>query len=288
MKGDRVRQYIGTAVILTMFFVASPLPAQTTEGDLRREIEEKSAELQKIQAEREQVEKVLEETEQAKNTLSREIRVVDYQIQQLDLSVKANRLNLEKLALEIETASEDIPLIEESIKKTREILSKKYNCKVVFFEHGAGDDTAKKAGCCVAHAHIHAVPVPSDINFDLFEKDLEAYVGELRKQKINKLQELSKIVKKDSSYLLYINSDDERFVFDIGEKQIPSQMFRKYISILPKIMESNASWLKNNGIEGIDNFTWDWRQFRPADRYNKTANYLLSEFKEGLYETSKG
>jgi len=124
MKGDRVRQYIGTAVILTMFFVASPLPAQTTEGDLRREIEEKSAELQKIQAEREQVEKVLEETEQAKNTLSREIRVVDYQIQQLDLSVKANRLNLEKLALEIETASEDIPLIEESIKNKRETIGK--------------------------------------------------------------------------------------------------------------------------------------------------------------------
>ncbi len=177
--------------------------------------------------------------------------------------------------------------IEESIKKTRKILSEKYDCKVIFFEHGAGDDMAKKAGCCVAHAHIHAVPVPSDINLDLFEKDLEAYVGELRKQKINKLQELSKIVKKDSSYLLYINSDDERFVFDIGEKQIPSQMFRKYISILPEIRKKNLNWLENNNIEGIENFTWDWRQFRPADRYNKTANYLFSEFKERLYETNK-
>jgi len=172
--------------------------------------------------------------------------------------------------------------VEKLITKTREILSKRYKRNVVFFEHGAVDGYAKKAGCCVAHAHIHAVPIPEDINLALFETDLKAYVGRLKKQKIDRLEEIKKLIKNKSSYLLYITTTGNKFVYDIADKQIPSQMFRKYISNIPEIKTKNSKWLKKNNILGVNEFTWDWRQFRPAQRYNNTANYLLSEFKEEL------
>src|SRR3989344_3138098 len=39
----------------------------------------------------------------------------------------------------------------ELMNKTRKLLQEKYKKKVIFFEHGAIDSLAKKAGCCVAH-----------------------------------------------------------------------------------------------------------------------------------------
>lgn len=177
--------------------------------------------------------------------------------------------------------------IEIIINTTRNILSKKFNKKVVFFEHGALDGDSKKAGCCVAHAHIHAVPVDTDINLNLFEKELKAYVGTLKRKKIQNLTTLKERIKLNSSYLLYISSKGEKIVYDIGEKQIPSQMFRKYISNLSEVRKKNVDWLEKNNIIGVENLTWDWRHFRPSDRYNSTAKYLLSEFRGDLDEASK-
>src|SRR3989344_6771630 len=50
----------------------------------------------------------------------------------------------------------------ESVKnKVRKVLTDNYR-NPLFFEHGPAS-RAKKGGCCIEHAHFHAVPVNLDI-----------------------------------------------------------------------------------------------------------------------------
>ena len=51
------------------------------------------------------------------------------------------------------------PELEEVCKKVRNKLSEVY-CVPLFFEHGPHKES--KGGCCIDHAHIHAVPVKTD------------------------------------------------------------------------------------------------------------------------------
>lgn len=183
-------------------------------------------------------------------------------------------------------SSKEFQEITELTEKTKKLLKKKYASEVIFFEHGAVNTIAKKAGCCVAHAHLHAIPVEDDIALDAITKELKMYVKKLKKIEIKDVSELKKIIDKKISYLLYISTKGKMTVFCIGKNRIPSQLFRKHVAKLPKIYEKNKEWLAINKIKGLNDLTWNWRHFRPADRYNQTAAYLLGEFKEGLNEVS--
>lgn len=101
------------------------------------------------------------------------------------------------------------------------------------------------------------------------------------------MSNLKEKINSNSSYLLYISTKGEKIIYNLYEKQIPSQMFRKYISNLNEIRKENIAWLEKNNIVGVENLTWDWRHFRPTDRYNCTAKYLFSEFRGDLDEISK-
>ncbi|MAF80362.1 hypothetical protein CL629_04790 [bacterium] len=96
--------------------------------ELKKLIEEKTAELQEIHDERADLEENIEESKAAQRTLNREIGSINYNIRQLDLSMKSNRIILEKLDLEIEELQRETRNIERSVDTKKGAISK------LFFE----------------------------------------------------------------------------------------------------------------------------------------------------------
>jgi diadenosine tetraphosphate (Ap4A) HIT family hydrolase len=103
--------------------------------------------------------------------------------------------------------------------KVRKVLTKNY-CAPIFFEHGPASET-KKAGCCVSHAHIHAVPVQLDVFPDL-SKNFEF-------KKISSCADLKKQFEKGKPYFFLETNNCEKYLFNIPEI-VPSQYIRKIIA----------------------------------------------------------
>jgi diadenosine tetraphosphate (Ap4A) HIT family hydrolase len=99
-------------------------------------------------------------------------------------------------------------------RKVEEILIKTYKTPI-FFEHGSVSEK-QKVGCCITHAHIHAVPTNVSISNFLSEN--------FNTNKINSYNELPR----KKAYLL-LEEKNERFIYSIKEF-IPSQYLRKIIA----------------------------------------------------------
>lgn len=99
-------------------------------------------------------------------------------------------------------------------KKIEETLTNIY-IKPIFFEHGSVSEK-QRAGCCVTHAHIHAVPADVSIS-DFLSKNFIA----------NKIKFYSELPKNEA--YLFLEEKNERFVYSI-EEFVPSQYLRKIIA----------------------------------------------------------
>lgn len=134
--------------------------------------------------------------------------------------------------------------------KVRKTLSENYSAPL-FFEHGPASET-KKAGCCIEHAHFHAVPVQLDILADLSKN--------LKFKKIVSFEALKKQFKKARPYFFLETNNCQRYLFDIPEI-VPSQYIRRIIAA------------KTGKPE-----LWNWKVSPELETLDKTKNKLKGKF----------
>ncbi len=142
------------------------------------------------------------------------------------------------------------PELERVRKKVKKVLTKHYGA-ALFFEHGPISQT-KKGGCCVEHAHFHAVPAKMDIFKDLAQH--------FRYTKINSYKSLKQQFLKGIPYLFLEDNSGQRYLFPISIP-IPSQYIRKIIA--KKIGDPNR---------------WDWKTCLGLAELKKTVKKLKKAF----------
>ncbi len=91
-------------------------------NDLRRQIEAKTDEIQRLEAEAEQYRVVIEDLERTATTLQAEIRTVDRAIQRLGATIKLTNAKIARTNLEIEDLDRSIASHEGSIEANRQRL----------------------------------------------------------------------------------------------------------------------------------------------------------------------
>lgn len=101
--------------------------------------------------------------------------------------------------------------------EVRTILKNNY-AGPIFFEHGVCRSEYQFNGCCVDHAHIHALPAPVNIS------------DELKKEyKYTKINNVSDLGKYDGTNYLYIDDiSGDKLILEANE--IPSQLIRYRIA----------------------------------------------------------
>lgn len=134
--------------------------------------------------------------------------------------------------------------------KVKEVLSKYYT-KPIFFEHGPTAPN-KKGGCCIEHAHLHAVPADIDILADISKN--------FNPVKIKDFSALNEQFKRGIPYLYYENRGEDKYLFELHEP-VPSQYLRQIIAV--KINKKDK---------------WNWMQHLGIDEFNRTLKKLKGRF----------
>lgn len=142
--------------------------------------------------------------------------------------------------------------LEKTQKLVKKVLSENYIAPI-FFEHGPAS-AIKKGGCCIEHAHLHAVPVDVDVS-----KELSKY---FKPEPINNLVELRAQFQTGIPYFFYENRIGKRFVFPVSEI-VPSQYIRRIIAV--KIGRKDK---------------WSWKQCPEMEKFNRTIEKLKNKFKQ--------
>lgn len=140
--------------------------------------------------------------------------------------------------------------LEDVIKKVRGVLKEQYS-NPLFFEHGPAS-SSKRGGCCIEHAHLHAMPVQLDVLTDLSQHFLP--------RKITSFLELKRLYDKGSPYFFIETNSSERYVFKISE-QVPSQYIRRIIA--EKIGKPDH---------------WDWAVYLGIEEMKNTLQKLSDKF----------
>jgi diadenosine tetraphosphate (Ap4A) HIT family hydrolase len=139
----------------------------------------------------------------------------------------------------------NLEIIKDKIKQINYTL---YNKGTIFFEHGMVNEQC--GGCGIYHAHLHAVPLITDIDITNY---IENIIPEINFHCVKNFNDIDEIVPKNMSYLYYENLNSEKYLTSC--KTIPSQIFRKIIA-------------NHLNIE-----TWKWQDFKYElkliDTYNK-------------------
>ncbi|MDO9399153.1 MAG: hypothetical protein Q7T79_00480 [bacterium] len=135
-------------------------------------------------------------------------------------------------------------------QKVRKILSENYESPL-FFEHGP-ISSIKKGGCCIEHAHFHAVPVKIDILEDLSKN--------FKYKNIKSFDSLKKQFRKEIPCFYYESNFGEKYLFEIQEV-VPSQYIRRLIAY--KIGKHER---------------WDWRACMGLDELKRTISKLKNKF----------
>jgi len=134
--------------------------------------------------------------------------------------------------------------------RVRQVLSDSYGTPL-FFEHGSTSER-KKGGCCITHAHIHAVPVQIDILPELSQH--------FNYRKIAAFDSLKEQFDTGVPYFFYESNAGERYLFEVPEI-VPSQYIRQVIAV--KIGKPDR---------------WDWRTYLGNDEINRTIKKLENSF----------
>ena len=142
------------------------------------------------------------------------------------------------------------PELEIVQKKIRSILSKNYGTPL-FFEHGPATKS-KKVGCCIDHAHIHAVPIQACIFKELAKH--------FPYKKIKDYAALKLQANKEKPYFFLETNAKERFLFDVPNN-VPSQYIRQVLAY--KIGKPEK---------------WDWKTNPGLDEIKSTIEKLNGQF----------
>jgi len=121
--------------------------------------------------------------------------------------------------------------------EVRQMLARFYSTPI-FYEHGVGT-TKFGNGCCVDHAHIHAVPVSLQLSFLLCKQ--------FKWAKFSRLEELTQLAAKND-YLFVEDCTGERFLFQAS--QVPSQFLRYRIAEMIGTPEK-GDWALYPGVEEL-------------------------------------
>lgn len=140
--------------------------------------------------------------------------------------------------------------LESVCKKVREVLAEVYG-PALFFEHGSISEM-EKGGCCITHAHLHAVPLRADILSDLSKCFLP--------KKIDSFDGLKEQFNSGIPYFFYESNSGDKYLFDINEI-VPSQYIRQILSV--KIGKPER---------------WDWRVCPGIEELIRTRDSLKDKF----------
>ena len=121
----------------------------------------------------------------------------------------------------------------------------------LFFEHGPAS-SMKRGGCCIEHAHIHAVPVKVDV--------LSELARHFECKEINSLESLKQQSESRMPYLFFEDNEGKRYLFNVTST-IPSQYIRQLIAV-------------NIGRQE----RWDWRSYYGLDEMVRTIGRLEGKF----------
>ncbi len=116
----------------------------------------------------------------------------------------------------------------------KQLISKKYNCGSVGFEHGSISCSTRLGGC-INHAHLHIVPCNDTLIESIAQYDMRA-------TEISSFHDLIELGRNDIPYLFFEDLDCKKYIIE-GDV-IPSQFFRMIIADYYKCVDK-----------------WDWRQF---------------------------
>ena len=145
--------------------------------------------------------------------------------------------------------------LEAVYSETRDILEKNYS-KPIFFEHGVCRAEYYFNGCCVDHAHIHAVPAPVNVS--------ESLKNEFRYTKIEKVSDLGQIAR-DKNYLFVDDFSRNMYAYEANE--VRSQHIRYLIADLLGVPEK-GDWTLYPGekemIATINKLSY-WRKQKLRD-----------------------
>jgi len=130
------------------------------------------------------------------------------------------------------------------------------NKEFFFFEHGVGHDGY--LGCGIDHAHLHIIPIKSDLSNIIINKISSVYNNNSN----NNLKKVLSNADINNSYLLFGN-DITRAHYVISS-QIPSQYIRKMVS--NELGENVSDWKKYTGKEKFLN-TYK----KISENYSRTA-----------------
>lgn len=128
--------------------------------------------------------------------------------------------------------------LETLIEMVKDAIASSYGVQPLFFEHGTVGNGKESGGCGIYHMHLHAVPIPSAVNF-------QALIS-FPIKKIDSFFKLQEIISKGSSYLLYVDQASNKFV--IENEHLPSQYMRKKLA------------------EAIGSEDWDWKSCQREER----------------------
>jgi len=126
-------------------------------------------------------------------------------------------------------------------EKVRRVLTKHYS-KPIFFEHGPLSKQ-ERAGCCVEHAHLHAVPTKARL--------LDEITKHFQYRKIKNFSELP-----TKTAYLFLEENNEKYVFPIKEV-IPPQYLRQVLAAKLGVPEK-----------------WDWREYLGIEELQNTIRKL--------------
>lgn len=130
-----------------------------------------------------------------------------------------------------------------AIKNEVANLLKTHYCSPIFFEHGASS-SGFKAGCCIDHAHIHAIPAKLDL--------LPYLLSNYNLEKMNNFNKMFDFGQKDIPYLFYENSKDEQFICSIDiNNELPTQYLRKIVAKELNIAKYH-DWRSYSFLENIE------------------------------------
>lgn len=114
----------GNIVLGAFVLAAIPAGAQTaTPEDLRRSIEERSRELERITNQIHETEKNITDVTSRSKTLNREVQQFGYQINQLNLQLRSGEVTREKLQFEIQELGLEIVTNESTVARRREAIT---------------------------------------------------------------------------------------------------------------------------------------------------------------------
>ncbi len=137
------------------------------------------------------------------------------------------------------------PELEALKNEVVEILKETF-AKPIFFEHGPASQT-QTGGCCIDHAHIHAIPAPVNLPSCLMKH--------FPYRSIRSIAELKDVAANRKPYLFVELSHTERYVFEV--EIIPRQYLRQVVC----------------AELGLSEY-WDWRQYPFYDRIRQTVKRI--------------